>query len=749
MVCPVIFVYRTVDLSDRQFGFRSPCEILKIRASSTAPAQRSSPTDRLLRGSFWGAWGENVIGVRMKDMSRPRQLASLALAFAAGVAAPTATSAQTDTIRADTTIYRIQGIEIESQRPVMTIGGASPLEIEVGSLGLPAAPTGAEVLAAIHGVHVRTNSRGQAEISVRGSESRQVAVLLDGVPLTLGYDARTDVSILPAGALREVTFVRGLSTLLHGPNVLGGVVEMNVARSPVFPENRSAEFAASADHLGGYSTSANTTIPFTADAGQGLVRAGIGFRDSPGVPLPNGVTEPVPADDDLRLNTDFTNLDGFLAFRYAADGGAWAGLSATSHRADRGIAAELGAAQPRLWRYPDIRRTVVALSAGTGDRATALGRGDVEASVGYDVGGTDVRSYTTRAYEVVDGFENGDDRTLTLRLLADHTLGSRGELRSSLTYANIDHDETIDDEFRAFEQRLVSAAAETVWRLVDDPGAGLSSMRLSFGGAYDHGTTPLTGGLESLPAIGDWGARVGLSALVNDGATMLHAGASRRGRFPALREVYSEALDRFQPNPDLRPEHLVAIEAGVTSRVESGEFQVMAFRHDLSGAIRRIALPNGLYQRINSDELTSTGVELLLTQQIGRVSFGGELTLQSVELTDPMSSINTRPENLPEQLGSAFLEVPLGAGLASSLDTEYTGAQYCIDPDSGQDVRLDGGSLFNATLSKVWSLVGGSAGSGRRIETSVSGLNLSDTALYDACGLPRPGRLLRFQVRVF
>jgi hypothetical protein len=100
-------------------------------------------------------------------------------------------------------------------------------------------------------------------------------------------------------------------------------------------------------------------------------------------------------------------------------------------------------------------------------------------------------------------------------------------------------------------------------------------------------------------------------------------------------------------------------------------------------------------------------------------------------------------------LGSAFLEVPLGAGLTSSLDAEYTGAQYCIDPDSGQDVRLDGGSLFNATLSKVWSLVGGSAGSGRRIETSVSGLNLSDTALYDACGLPRPGRLLRFQVRVF
>jgi hypothetical protein len=46
-------------------------------------------------------------------------------------------------------------------------------------------------------------------------------------------------------------------------------------------------------------------------------------------------------------------------------------------------------------------------------------------------------------------------------------------------------------------------------------------------------------------------------------------------------------------------------------------------------------------------------------------------------------------------------------------------------------------------LSKIWST------GGRRLETSVSGYNLGDTALYDACGLPRAGRLFRFQVRVF
>ena len=45
-----------------------------------------------------------------------------------------------------------------------------------------------------------------------------------GVPITLGWDARTDVSVLPAAAPHEVNLVRGLSSILHGPNVLGGVV---------------------------------------------------------------------------------------------------------------------------------------------------------------------------------------------------------------------------------------------------------------------------------------------------------------------------------------------------------------------------------------------------------------------------------------------------------------------------------------------------------------------------------------------
>ena len=69
-------------------------------------------------------------------------------------------------------------------------------------------------------IQVRANSRGEAQPDMRGAEDRQIAILLDGIPLTVGWDHRTDMSVIPLTAFRNVTLLRGLSSMLHGPNVL-------------------------------------------------------------------------------------------------------------------------------------------------------------------------------------------------------------------------------------------------------------------------------------------------------------------------------------------------------------------------------------------------------------------------------------------------------------------------------------------------------------------------------------------------
>ena len=645
---------------------------------------------------------------------------------------------------------QIPEIPVQAPRSVTTVGGASAVQVEADSLGVSPAPLVEEVLRELPMLHVRTNSRGEAEISARGSDSRQVAVLVDGVPITLAWDARADVSVIPATAIQDVVFVRGPSSLLYGPNVLGGVVEMSVAKSLDQPESRSLHVQTGVDQVGAFATSITTELPFESNGGEWLVRGGLGYRDTPGQPLADDVVEPLPDDDDLRVNTDAENFDGFVATRYRASGGAWFSFSGSSFKEERGIPAELGVEEARFWRYPHISRTLAVLSAGTGKGSSPLGgRGDLEATVGYDRGRTEIDAYTSRAYNEIDTFEDGKDRTLTARALASQSLGLRGELRGAFTLADIRHEEIIPAGEFEYQQRLWSVGAENAWRLATGDGA-VKSLRAVVGGAYDIAETPEAGGREPLGQLSEWGGRAGLSMTVADENTVLHAGISRRARFPALRELYSGALNRFAPNPDLEPEKLVAIEAGITRRAGKGEFQAVVFHNQTEDAVVRTTLEDGRFMRVNRNELETVGLELFGSHPLGPVALSGDFTLQDPKLTDTDADETHKPENLPKAFGSLGARFPLVLGCTGGAEVEYTGSQFCIDPGTGEDTELDDGTLVGGFVARRWPLrASWGGGEFAHIETRIAVDNVADTALYDQCGLPRPGRRVRFELRLF
>lgn len=688
------------------------------------------------------------------------------LLVAAAAAQPAAGADPVDPAGADSSRgarYSVPEIVVRAARPVTVVGGAGAVEVRVDSLALPAAPNLEQVLRELPALHVRTNSRGEAELSTRGSESRQVAVLVDGVPLTLAWDARADVSVLPATAPREIVFVRGLSSLLHGPNVLGGILEARVARSFAQPERGSLQLAAGADDVGSFGGTVAGALPLQTRRGAWLLRAGAGYRETPGQTLADDVREPVPDEDGLRLNTDAQSVDGFLAARFRAAGGAWLSLAGTAFQAERGIAAQLGVedSDARLWRYPHVSRTLAVLSVGTGERRTPLGRGSLEAAFGHDRGRTEIDAYASRAYADRIAFEGGEDRGNTVRVQGTHLIGPRGELRAAFTHAELRHDETLrtfpadeatDGRFR-YRQRLWSAGAETLWQLIQDRDVdgplGVRSLNLSAGGAWDVATTPQTGGRERQDRLDEWGARAGASLALGRGHLVLHAGASRRGRFPALRELYSGALSTFVPNPDLKPETLVALETGVTARNDAGEVQAVVFHHRLSDAVVRIRLDGAprRFMRVNRNELESVGLELIGSRLVGPAAFSGHLTWQDVQLTDTEADRTNRPENLPEIIGGAEAEVSILAGLRASAGIEFQGRQYAIDPRTGEDAELADGAVVRAAISRQWPVPAGWGETFKRLETRIAVDNAADRPVYDAFGLPRPGRRVRFEVR--
>jgi iron complex outermembrane receptor protein len=558
---------------------------------------------------------------------------------------------------------------------------------------------------------------------------------------------------VPLSGVQRVVIVRGLSSLLYGPNVLGGVIDLNVGRDVEGvggAGSRSSEawLGTGVDEYGGRALSAGGAMPLRAGGTRSLVlRAGGGYRQHDGFRVTDAANDPT-ADDDLRTNSDLRHVDGFASLRWQGPAGRQIGLTATGYHAERGVPPELHVQEPRLWRYPDQSRVLAVLFAGTGIVGTPAGTGSLEATVSYADGHTEIESFTDRAYTTLDARELGDERVVTGRLVAAHSTVAGGEVRAALTGGEVYYEETLGDQPPSdYRQRLWSAATEAQWPV-------LSRGVLSGGVAYDLATTPETGGKPSLGRLDAWGWRVGATARATD-ALRFHASVSRRSRFPALRELYSGALDRFQPNPNLRPERLTAAELGAT--LAAGDARVamqgVVFHHRLADAVVRTTVPDTrLFVRVNRDEIRSSGAELLVTWASSPValrpmSLTGDLLAQHVRVRDRLAAAERRPEHQPEVRGSLELGVPLPLALRGTAAARYTGTQYCVHPDAGTQVELAAQTKGDVGVERSW-VVGRGAGLFKTVRALVALDNVTDATVYDQCGLPQPGRTLRLGLQL-
>lgn len=689
--------------------------------------------------------------------SEARRIAAVLALILVGSAVDAAAQDTTSVAR-DTLVMEVRGLRVEVPRPSTTTGGTSAVEVSLDSAGVLAAPTMEDFLRRMPMLNVRANSRGEAQPDMRGAEDRQIAILLDGIPLTVGWDHRTDMSIIPLTAFRNVTLLRGLSSMLHGPNVLGGAIEFDIGRgtsleAPIPP----FVGAFSVDQEGGTNTSATVGAKLERDLSTWTVRGGAGYRDSPGVTLPGGARQDPALRPELladengrRLNTDRKLVDGFVSTRYRQDEGAWFSTLVSVADIERGVAPEAHVEDPRLWRYPHQSRLFLTLSGGSGLRRTGLGEGEVQASFGMNQSTTEIDEYQTAQYRTVVDGETGETSTLTGRILGDLLFDSGPEVWSALTVSDVSHKETFaSGESFEYQQRLWSLGGE-----MEIGGGGVEGeggdTRWTFGASVDGSNTPQSGNKPPLGTLSDWGARAGVTRSGAGGNALYHAGLSRRTRFPSLRELYSGALGRFEPNPELRPENLVAGEAGVTISAGETRLQMVGFHHRLRDGIVRtstVTTEGPRFKRVNRDEVRSTGLELLTAGTRNAFTFGGGLTLQRIRIRDPgVPGEDHRAEYAPAVSGTLNLGAIAPREVTVSGFLRFRGVQYCQNVEVTGLERMDASATFDLEARKVY--VAGSSGSGRTVDIALGAANLTDSVVLDQCGLPQPGRTFRVQFSV-
>ncbi len=640
-------------------------------------------------------------------------------------------------------VSALEALRVRAAYTPRVIGSASTVSVSLDSMPLGiTAPTMGEMLRRLPFLYVRQNSRGEQELSVRGSESRQAAVFFEGVPLTLTWDARADVSTVPMAGVQRLDYVRGLSSLLSGPNAIGGVVSLSLwaDHDPAEAPPRVARAELQADQFGGARSSITWGGALTHSETSSLqFRVGAGWRDLPGLARPHGVNEP-SGNDALRLNTDARAVDAFAGLRYEQKEGRYLSGFATISDGARGVAPELHINSPRLWRNPEVRRNIAGISAGTGALHNRLGIGDAEISLGVNDGSVEINSFADATYSTVSGRELGQDRTSTLRMTFDQQLGQQLVLRGAYTQSGVRYFETVNaSPTSTYRQRLSSLATELDLR-------PLQFVTLSAGISHDAAETTEAGGRPTLGRKDGIGWRGGATLIAPTLGLRMHASISERQRFPALRELYSGALNRFEPNPALRPESAHSAELGLGLIREAFDVQAVLFQQRIDDAVVRITSPSNQFQRVNRDQFTSSGVELTAGMMLGRASLRADLTLQRARIADRTIAEPTLriPEDVPEIFGSLVAIVPITRGFEAQTRLRSVGGTRCNNPDSNTLESQAGAEALDLGLERRWTRQGAF---GRR-SAALQLENAFDAPIYDKCGLPQAGRTLRLTLRI-
>jgi iron complex outermembrane receptor protein len=95
-----------------------------------------------------------------------------------------------------------------------------------------AARSVADVLATIMGVDVYGRSAAQADVSIRGSSSEQVVVLVDGVRMSDVQSAHYTLDLaVPLASVERIEILRGAGSALYGPDAVGGVINIVTRRT--------------------------------------------------------------------------------------------------------------------------------------------------------------------------------------------------------------------------------------------------------------------------------------------------------------------------------------------------------------------------------------------------------------------------------------------------------------------------------------------------------------------------------------
>lgn len=589
-----------------------------------------------------------------------------------------------------------------------------------------------ELFEVLPSLGMRTNSRGEVVLRLRGSEERQTGIFLDGAPLSVPWDGRVDLSALPTGIVERVQIIPSAAPIEYGPNSVLGVIDI---QTPIAADGLHSVHADAAT-AGARTLSA---VGGTTVGGANLVLGGT-YRTRDGEVLSDPAAVPFSrTHDGLRDNTDLSSRSLFAAAATEKPWGAMR-LSLLSVDAERGVAAvgsvDPAVDSPRYWRYPRWRFNQLTLNSSFDIGAEMT----LRSTLWFQHFEQTIDQHVDDTYEVVGRSEDGEDLTTGTRLVVERPLGAF-DVRfvgaaQTTTHEQLNSDRLsgVQGPVRTYRQDIFSLGAEIDVSPAED-------VNLSAATSYDLATTPRTGGREAQNDLSDWA--FSLAARWNPDEDWQIAGSlGQRTRFPSLRELYGEALGKFLLNPELEPESALLGDVTFTRTWADDQFRLRVtpwyLRIDNTLSQRSVLIDGlRLRQRYNLNGSDGYGLEWSLRWQGGdRLEFTLNGNWQNLRARREDNGSTPVLYQRPDFQSSLVLDWIFAADwdlfwsiqhLSTAFDEDEHGVVVKLPPSTRIDIHLFRTML--RTEDGRW-----------RIHAGID--NVTDELVLPQLGLPMPGRTL-------
>lgn len=572
------------------------------------------------------------------------------------------------------------------------------------------------------GVNLSRNSRNEETVFVRGFDSRQVPLFLDGIPQYVPYDGYVDFGRFTTFDLAEIRVAKGAASLLYGPNIMGGAINL-ITRKPL----RELE----GDVRIGFATGGERKVAANVGSNQGLwyFQAGASYLDADSFALGRGFEDhkASPTDSgDRRQNAYRTDRKASLKIGFTPNASDEYALAYSKQEGKKGNPVYTGKSTQgsmRYWQWPFWDKESLYFISST-ELSDAL---TLKTRLYADKYQNGLDMFTDASYSQRTERSLYDDKTygaaveLVSRHLEDH------ELHLALHYKDDRHEED-DKNFRDVTR---SVAIEDIIELS-------SAWRLRLGLSHEEREAREA---HLLPT-GTTRATNGLIELAHDLTPDIEAYASlaRKSRLPTIKDRYSYRMGRAIPNPDQDPEVARHGEIGLRGtpwRGASGEASL--FYSHIRDYIQTAVVPSTACggqtcdQAQNISRARHRGLEMSLQQTLGEQwRLGAAYTyLDRDNMSDRQIPLTDSPRH---KLFAHATWSPLQHwAFQTSLDAEE-GRQVSSGNATASGYRHVG-SFATVNAKGVWK-----PRPDLTLEAGVN--NLGDKHYELADGYPMPGRTL-------